>query len=211
MEEDILNQRHSRLFDRLAFWYSLGFSLQYRWYRRWVERYADSLGLHTTHRILDLGCGTGALAAVLADLGHQVIAADPSPRMLTQARRLNKSRNIQFVSLPDKPPYPWEDCRFDGVFSSLVLHGLQPILRRAVLEESYRLSRYQAVYIDYNGRRNVLADVVEWLEGGDYFRFQSEGRLEMEQVFKQVRTFPLSLGLCVYMCNKQEDLVCQPD
>lgn len=36
----------------------------------------------TAQRVLDLGAGTGAFTAVLAGLGHEVVAADPSRAML---------------------------------------------------------------------------------------------------------------------------------
>ncbi|GAA3147801.1 SAM-dependent methyltransferase [Kribbella aluminosa] len=38
-------------------------------------------------QVLDLGAGTGKLAAVAAELGHHVIAVDPSPEMLEVCRR----------------------------------------------------------------------------------------------------------------------------
>ncbi|HZX07340.1 class I SAM-dependent methyltransferase [Kribbella sp.] len=38
-------------------------------------------------QVLDLGAGTGKLAAVAAGLGHHVIAVDPSPEMLEVCRR----------------------------------------------------------------------------------------------------------------------------
>ncbi len=38
-------------------------------------------------RILDIGCGTGSLSLVLANLGHQVTGIDLSPKMIAQARK----------------------------------------------------------------------------------------------------------------------------
>ena len=37
-------------------------------------------------RLLDLGCGTGVLACLLAAQGHEVVAVDPDPGMLAVAR-----------------------------------------------------------------------------------------------------------------------------
>ena len=36
-------------------------------------------------RVVDLGCGTGTLSVVTAQLGHQVVGVDLSPRMLDRA------------------------------------------------------------------------------------------------------------------------------
>jgi SAM-dependent methyltransferase len=37
-------------------------------------------------RVADLGCGTGSLAVLLAERGHDVVGVDVSPRMLARAR-----------------------------------------------------------------------------------------------------------------------------
>jgi SAM-dependent methyltransferase len=45
------------------------------------------LGSVAGKRVLDLGCGTGLAAAVFAQQGAHVIGLDPSPELLTAARR----------------------------------------------------------------------------------------------------------------------------
>lgn len=50
---------------------------------RFYAALAASLG---AQRVLDLGCGTGTLARLLADAGHAVVAIDPDPEMLRVAR-----------------------------------------------------------------------------------------------------------------------------
>lgn len=47
---------------------------------RWLNQSAIPV-----YKILDLACGTGTMACLLAMQGYQVIAADASPEMLTQA------------------------------------------------------------------------------------------------------------------------------
>jgi predicted TPR repeat methyltransferase len=43
--------------------------------------------VHTSHaRIADLGCGTGSIAALFEQAGHEVHGVDQSPRMLEIAR-----------------------------------------------------------------------------------------------------------------------------
>ncbi|GAA2820428.1 class I SAM-dependent methyltransferase [Kribbella solani] len=52
-----------------------------------VEALTWILGPGRGLQVLDLGAGTGKLAAVAAGLGHHVIAVDPSPEMLDVCRR----------------------------------------------------------------------------------------------------------------------------
>jgi SAM-dependent methyltransferase len=59
-------------------------------YPRWADHLdrlwrSDRAGVH---RVLDVCCGTGRLAAELTDLGYEVVGVDSSPAMLARARRL---------------------------------------------------------------------------------------------------------------------------
>lgn len=53
-------------------------------------------------RILDVGAGTGRDAAAIAQLGHHVVAVDPSAKMLKLAQTLHRDRRIEW--LPDALP-----------------------------------------------------------------------------------------------------------
>lgn len=43
--------------------------------------------------VLDLGCGTGGIASILADRGYDMVALDISPEMLNLARERNMGKN----------------------------------------------------------------------------------------------------------------------
>lgn len=48
-------------------------------------------------RVLDVGAGTGRDAAAIAQLGHHVVAIDPSAKMLTLAQSLHGSPQIEWL------------------------------------------------------------------------------------------------------------------
>jgi SAM-dependent methyltransferase len=59
-------------------------------YARWADHLdhtwrSDRSGVH---RVLDVACGTGRMAAELTALGYEVVGVDGSPSMLARARRL---------------------------------------------------------------------------------------------------------------------------
>jgi ubiquinone/menaquinone biosynthesis C-methylase UbiE len=66
--------------------------------------------------VLDVGAGTGALALVAAELGHEVTAVDLSEAMLDQARAKASARGVDVtfvVGRAEEPP----DGPFDAVMS----------------------------------------------------------------------------------------------
>jgi SAM-dependent methyltransferase len=63
-----------------------------------IRRVAGVCGLRAHHRVLDLGCGTGALARAFAPLVAEVLAMDPEPAMLQAARAAAGGvANIRFL------------------------------------------------------------------------------------------------------------------
>lgn len=63
---------------------------------------AQMLSVKPPLRVLDVGAGTGRDAAAIAQLGHQVVAVDPSAKMLKVAQSLH--RNPQITWLNDELP-----------------------------------------------------------------------------------------------------------
>jgi trans-aconitate methyltransferase len=81
-----------------------------------VELLAPKAG----ERILDLGCGTGALTAEIAGRGAEVLGVDRSEEMIAQARR--KFPALQFEAM-DAREFRFQEG-FDAVFSNAVLHWI---------------------------------------------------------------------------------------
>lgn len=74
-------------------------------------------------RVLEVGCGPGALTSWLADNGAKVTATDVSPEMVRLAReRLGDRASVLIADLAE--PLPFAAASFDMVVASLVLHYL---------------------------------------------------------------------------------------
>jgi 2-polyprenyl-3-methyl-5-hydroxy-6-metoxy-1,4-benzoquinol methylase len=98
------------------------------WYHDWVaapdaDLVARSLlgliGAVTGQRILDLGCGEGRIARLLAGHGNDVVGVDLSGRLLEIARRGSNHR-ITYLHADVCTTDWWDGVAFDGVVSSMV-------------------------------------------------------------------------------------------
>jgi SAM-dependent methyltransferase len=104
-----------------------GLPVVFEWpaFRRLLPRSLQGL------RVLDLGCGTGALARELRKLGaREVVGIDLSERMLAEARARTPDQHIVFQRA-DLETFAAETDGFDLVVSSLALHYLNDFLALA--------------------------------------------------------------------------------
>ena len=79
----------------------------------------DLLRPQSGERILDLGCGDGALTEKLVALGAQVVGIDHAPEMIAAALRLGLDARAM-----DARALVFEN-EFDAVFSNAVLHWIK--------------------------------------------------------------------------------------
>jgi SAM-dependent methyltransferase len=88
---------------------------------------------------LDVGCGTGVLAARLADAGYEMVGVDPSEGMLEVMRRRSPALTAVAAS---GTALPFEDDSFDLVLTVAVMHHIaEPAAVRQTLAEMVRVAR----------------------------------------------------------------------
>jgi ubiquinone/menaquinone biosynthesis C-methylase UbiE len=76
-------------------------------------------------RILDLGCGTGDMAAAFGQMGYHVTACDIAGEMMDIARGTHSGTAVEWVCLnSDWRVLPFADCSFDGIVASSVFEYL---------------------------------------------------------------------------------------
>jgi SAM-dependent methyltransferase len=135
-------------------------------YDRFMGRYsaplsplfADFAGVGAGQRVLDVGCGPGALTSVLADrVGPEhVVAVDPAAQFVEAARARNPGVTVQQASAEQ---LPFEDDAFDVTVAQLVVHFMaDPV---AGIREMARATRSGGVVAacvwDHAGGRGPLS------------------------------------------------------
>lgn len=189
--------KHLALFDLIAPLYALFYSHQRKGYQNAVTLLNNQLELSGC-RVLDVGCGTGALTRVLSQK-TTVIGIDGSPKMIYEARKLNPGLHFETMDVRHGLPYP--DAAFEVAISSFVLHGLSELQRLSLLREMKRVSSKTVVILDYHQGRHPLISLIEWIEHGDYFHFMNHFKEEIPLVFDLVKILPINKNTAFYLLS----------
>ena len=99
-----------------------------RFSRPLAEQFVELVAIQPGQRVLDVGCGSGALTSVLVNrVGvDQVSAVDPSESFVDTVRATYPSMDVQ-RSAAESLPYP--DGAFDAVLAQLVVHFMTDPVR----------------------------------------------------------------------------------
>ncbi|HAS73829.1 MAG TPA: class I SAM-dependent methyltransferase [Clostridiales bacterium UBA8960] len=201
---------HHLIFNRVAPIYGIFFNSQKRSFKMAIKKAKPEFDLTKYRSILDVGSGTGALCSVLADQGHEVTGVEPAERMMTVAKVKTASQGIPFISGNILEGLPFEDGAFDIVMASFVAHGLTPEHRKQMYMEMSRIAKHYVIFHDFNENRSLPISLIEWLEGGDYFRFIKTARHEMRSCktalstcFSEVKVIDVAKQAAWYICKPQ--------
>lgn len=142
--------------------------------KAWGKRLIGELDFKGSEKILDLGCGDGALTALLAQVvpGGLVLGIDASENMITTAKKTHQADNLRF-ELTDINKIDFES-EFDLVFSNATLHWIKDYktLLRNVLKclKDEGTARFQfAGDGNCSNLIKVLRDVMDMKEYAGYF------------------------------------------
>lgn len=193
--------KSSRLFDRIAPMYGRTFPFQYKTYLEIYQRQLVHQILSDCHTILDVGCGTGAMASALRENGYQVTGVDASLGMLRQAKKLVNPDAASCVLSDVNNGLPFLAKGFDVCLASYVAHGLKPFQRLALYAEMRRLAGKIVIIHDYNDKRSLVTDIAEWGEGGDYFNFIKVVQSELRDFFGNLQVIPVEPRAALYVCR----------
>lgn len=123
-----------------------------------APRFADFASVDAGQRVLDVGCGPGALTAELVRrLGPSAVeAVDPSEPFVAAARERHPGVSVQRAAAEE---LPFEDRAFDAALAQLVVHFMaHPV---AGLREMARVTREGGVVAacvwDHAGRQGPLS------------------------------------------------------
>jgi SAM-dependent methyltransferase len=109
-----------------------------------IDSWLETLGFETgsSLRLLDLGCGVGAVSRRLQKRGFSVVGVDINARAIEEARRTSEGATFTVRDVSSPRGLEIEGAPFDLVVSQLVLSIVgEPADRRALLGNAYRALR----------------------------------------------------------------------
>jgi ubiquinone/menaquinone biosynthesis C-methylase UbiE len=153
---------HSPVLYDLTVWFAM-FGKERAFRNKLVE-----LGrLRSGESVLDVGCGTGTLAiAAKRRVGTNgtVYGIDASPQMLARADKKTKKAGVEVVfQNAVAEAIPFQDEKFDVVFSTVMLHHLPQKARLQAVKEIRRVLKPggRALAVDFEGfsdqKRTILS------------------------------------------------------
>jgi SAM-dependent methyltransferase len=109
----------------------------------WVPDFLPFLRAAQVQRVLDVGCGTGGDAVLLARHGFQVTGMDYSPVALAQVQANAAAAGVvvEFREGDMAQPFPFGDGAFDAVMSNVAMHMFDDPTTRQIIGEMHRVAR----------------------------------------------------------------------
>ena len=196
-----LKKNHPYLFQFIAPVYGWFFKSQQQRYKKDLELIMKKTILSNSKSIIDIGCGTGALASALTEYGFQTTGMDPVLGMLRIAKKKTKNQNISFIQGNILNSVSINDNTFDVSVASYVAHGLKQQDRIIMYKEMKRITKQKVIFFEYNQNRNIFSDIIEFIEGGDYFKYIKNVESELKDNFSKLTILPLSKRGSLYICE----------
>jgi SAM-dependent methyltransferase len=156
---------------------------------------------------LDVATGGGHTAIFLVGLGLHVTAADISPAMLANAKKLAEERGFGLkTSLHEAEKLPYPDASFDLVTCRVAAHHFSD--REAFLRETVRVLKPDGHFLLIDGSvPDGEPEAEEWIHQVEKFRDPSHGRFLSPASWSALCA---AVGLAVQRCQthplKQPDL-----
>ncbi|RNL51200.1 class I SAM-dependent methyltransferase [Pedobacter jejuensis] len=100
--------------------------------------------------ILDVGCGTGQLAAQIAESGATVLGTDASAEMVTNAKKAYPNLNFEVI---DGTKLPYHE-NFDAIFSNATFHWIED--QNALADGLFKSLKHGGRLVaEFGGKGNV--------------------------------------------------------
>jgi|SRR3989344_4444079 len=170
-----IKRQNEIFFNRIARYYDMAFG---NWIRKIQIRVIKSVKIRNKSRILDAGCGTGNLLALLEGYNLKLYGIDTSKEMLKIAKKKLRNSNLRLAQIEN---LKFKKKYFDYIFSIDAFHHYSD--KEEAMETFYRILKKNGklIIVDVTFGR-LLNKTLKKLEPGNSGIYTKS---EMENIFKQ--------------------------
>jgi SAM-dependent methyltransferase len=151
-------------------------------------------------QVLDVGCGTGELAAVFLQAGYAYAGIDVEPERIAYAQRAYPSGRFAVM---DATVLSWPDAVFDHILVTGVLHHLEDDVVDRILGEMRRVLRPggRALVMEDTAvgfKLNLLGALVHLADEGSFIRRDDQYAALFQRHFQIRAHYRIRSGVCDY-------------
>lgn len=136
-------------------------------------------------RMLDIGCGTGAMLDDMRRMGGEAYGLDVAEQAVDYCRR----RGLQNVRVGDAIDLPFEDAQFDLVTAVDVLEHVEDDVR--AIAEAYRVCDDEGLFI-------LVVPAFDWLWSDRDDRLQHKRRYTARELRGKIQKVGFEIVRCTY-------------
>jgi SAM-dependent methyltransferase len=165
-----------------------------------LKPYVEKSAAGAAPRLLDLGCGTGELAAVFLDSGYDYVGIDIEPERIRHAQATFPKGAFHVM---DATHLEYPDGYFDQILVTGVLHHLPDDEVRAIVREMKRVLKPggRALVMEdiaLRGSHNLLGALVHLADEGAHIRRPKQYTPLFVPEFRLKASYPVRAGVCDY-------------
>jgi cyclopropane fatty-acyl-phospholipid synthase-like methyltransferase len=136
-------------------------------------------------RIIDLGCGMGAVAHFCSTFGAQAVGVDLSPVAIGMARELFPQAGLEFHERDVSDLHGIGDGTFDKAVSADLVEHIPQAVFEGMLREAFRVLRSDGVFFIYTPNP---AHVIERLKARNWILKQNPTHIDLKSERRIVST-----------------------
>jgi ubiquinone/menaquinone biosynthesis C-methylase UbiE len=137
---------------------------------------------HPDFRLLDIGCGDGAVSRQLAPLCRRIVSFDPYTPILREAAANPRPDNLSFLACAAEAPC-FQPETFDSVLFCQSLHHVPVDAQTTALTEAARVLRP-------GGRLTIVEPIYQAGLFGKIFALYSHEKEAKDHALQMIRTLP---------------------